>query len=113
MRDSLCLLVDRVDEWLDVGIRVAACKEGVGGPEDEGEMGSVIHILCDFVATSFATVCASVGQWCDVEHRKGIFSFVHAASREDDGYEVDASVSEEWQGGGLCEQFHIHAADIA
>lgn len=49
-----------LDEWLDVGASVAVCSEGVGGPDEEGEIGSVIHIRCDFVATSFATVCASV-----------------------------------------------------
>ena len=51
---------ERIEEWLDVGTKVAECKDGVGGPEEEGETGSVIHILCDFVATSFATVCARV-----------------------------------------------------
>jgi hypothetical protein len=40
---------------------VAECREGVGGPEEDGEEeGSVIHMRWDFVATSFATVCASV-----------------------------------------------------
>jgi hypothetical protein len=49
-----------VDEWLDVGTRLAECNEGVGGPELDGDTGSVIHILCDLVATSLATVCARV-----------------------------------------------------
>jgi hypothetical protein len=46
--------------WLDVGAMVAVCKEGVGGPDEDGETGSVIHIRCDFVATNLATVCARV-----------------------------------------------------
>lgn len=51
---------EKLDEWLDVGTSVAECSEGVGGPDEEGETGSVIHIRCDFVATSFATVWARV-----------------------------------------------------
>ena len=50
----------KLDEWLDVGTSVAECSDGVGGPDEDGETGSVIHILCDFVATSFATVWARV-----------------------------------------------------
>ena len=47
-------------EWLDVGTRVALWRDGVGGPEEEGETGSVIHMRWLFVATSLATVCAKV-----------------------------------------------------
>ena len=39
---------------------MAECKDEVGGPEELGDIGSVIHILWDFVATSLATVCARV-----------------------------------------------------
>lgn len=44
----------------DVGTNVAGWIDGVGGPLDSGETGSVIHIRWLFVATSLATVCASV-----------------------------------------------------
>jgi len=50
------LPMDSEEEWLEVGTRVTECKEGVGGPDELGETGSVIHIRWDFVATSFATV---------------------------------------------------------
>lgn len=43
-----------------VGTSVAGCIDGVGGPLEDGDTGSVIHILWLFVATSFATVWASV-----------------------------------------------------
>ena len=35
---------DNDDLCEDVGTRVAGAVEGVGGPEDEGDIGSVIHI---------------------------------------------------------------------
>ena len=44
------------EEWLEVGTKVALCNDGVGGPDETGETGSVIHIRCDFVATNLATV---------------------------------------------------------
>lgn len=40
--------------------RVAEWVEGVGGPEDEGEAGSVTQRRWLSVATSLAVVCASV-----------------------------------------------------
>ena len=43
-----------------VGTSVAGWIDGVGGPLEDGDIGSVIHILWLFVATSFATVCAKV-----------------------------------------------------
>ena len=49
-----------MEEWLDVGTSVAECSDGVGGPDEEGDTGSVIHMRWDLVATSFATVCARV-----------------------------------------------------
>lgn len=50
-----------IDELCDeVGTRVAGWAKGVGGPEDEGETGSVTHIRWLLVATSFATVWARV-----------------------------------------------------
>lgn len=42
------------------GTRTAGVMAGVGGPDEEGEGLSTIHMRCDLVATSFATVCASV-----------------------------------------------------
>lgn len=30
--------------WLDMGTIVAVCNDGVGGPEDIGDIGSVTHI---------------------------------------------------------------------
>ena len=39
---------------------VADEREGVGGPEDDGDMGSVIQSRWLLVATSFATECARV-----------------------------------------------------
>lgn len=47
----------------DEGGEKAGCAgvaAGVGGPEEAGDGGVVIHILWDFVATSFATACARV-----------------------------------------------------
>jgi hypothetical protein len=35
-------------------------RAGVGGPEDEGEGESTTHMRWERVATSLATVCASV-----------------------------------------------------
>lgn len=40
--------------------RTAGVVAGVAGAEGDGEEPSTTHILCDFVATSFAVVCASV-----------------------------------------------------
>ena len=61
MYPPLPLCWEKLEEWLDVGTRVAECRDGVGGPDEDGDAaGSVIHILCDFVATSLATVWASV-----------------------------------------------------
>ena len=54
------LPLEMADEWLDVGTRVAVWRDGVGGPEETGETGSVIHIRWDLVATSLATVWARV-----------------------------------------------------
>lgn len=48
------------EECDDVGTSVAVCRDGVGGPEDEGETGSVIHRRWLLVATSLATMCANV-----------------------------------------------------
>lgn len=42
------------------GTRVAGVKAGVGGPEDDGEGSSTIHMRCERVATSLATVWARV-----------------------------------------------------
>lgn len=50
------LPLDMADEWLEVGTSVAVWREGVGGPEETGETGSVIHMRWDLVATSLATV---------------------------------------------------------
>ena len=44
----------------DGGTRDAGGSAGVGGPEDEGDGLSTTHMRCERVATSFATVCASV-----------------------------------------------------
>jgi len=52
--------VEKEEEWLEVGTIVAVWREGVGGPDELGDTGSVSHIRCDFVATSLATVCARV-----------------------------------------------------
>lgn len=51
------LVIDR--EELDIE---GFCTEGVEGRDGvgEGDGGVVTHILCAVVATSFATVCASV-----------------------------------------------------
>jgi hypothetical protein len=38
----------------------AEFTDGVGGPDDAGEGASTIHIRCERVATSLATVCARV-----------------------------------------------------
>ncbi len=35
---------DTEEEWLDVGTSVADCRDGVGGPEELGDTGSVIHM---------------------------------------------------------------------
>jgi hypothetical protein len=42
------------------GTRIAGVDAGVAGAEGDGEEPSTTHILCAFVATSFAVVCASV-----------------------------------------------------
>jgi hypothetical protein len=42
------------------GTRTAGVDAGVAGAEGDGEEPSTTHILCAFVATSFAVVCASV-----------------------------------------------------
>jgi hypothetical protein len=44
----------------DGGTRVAGVSAGVDGPEDEGDGLSTTHMRCERVATSFATVWASV-----------------------------------------------------
>lgn len=50
-RETLC------DE---VGAKIAEWVDGVGGPEEDGEAGSVIHNRWLLVATSLATVWANV-----------------------------------------------------
>ena len=48
---------EEIDELCDdVGTRVAGWVDGVGGPEEDGEIGSVTHIRWLLVAMSFATV---------------------------------------------------------
>lgn len=42
------------------GTSEAGVRAGVGGPEDDGDGSSTIHIRCERVATSFATVWARV-----------------------------------------------------
>ena len=42
--------------WDEVGTIVAEWREGVGGPDEKGDAGSVTHIRWLFVATSFAMV---------------------------------------------------------
>lgn len=42
------------------GIRIDGVSAGVEEPEDAGDGLSTTHILCERVATSLATVCASV-----------------------------------------------------
>jgi hypothetical protein len=44
----------------DGGTRDAGVSAGVGGPEEEGDGLSTTHMRCERVATSFATVWASV-----------------------------------------------------
>jgi hypothetical protein len=44
----------------DGGTRVAGVSAGVDGPEDDGDGLSTTHMRCERVATSFATVWASV-----------------------------------------------------
>lgn len=44
----------------DGGTRTAGVAAGVGGPEEAGDGVSTTHILCERVATSFATVWARV-----------------------------------------------------
>jgi hypothetical protein len=46
--------------WEEVGTRVAGWIDGVGGPEEDGDTGSVTHIRWLLVAISLATVCARV-----------------------------------------------------
>lgn len=48
------------EEWDEVGTIVAVCRDGVGGPDEDGEIGSVTQRRWLFVATSLATTCASV-----------------------------------------------------
>jgi hypothetical protein len=50
--------VEREDAELDAefGTRTDGPKRGVAGAEGDGEADSTTHILCDFVATSLATV---------------------------------------------------------
>jgi hypothetical protein len=44
----------------DGGTSDVGGSAGVGGPEEEGDGLSTTHMRCERVATSFATVCASV-----------------------------------------------------
>jgi hypothetical protein len=44
----------------DGGTRLAGVSAGVDGPEDDGDGLSTTHMRCERVATSFATVWASV-----------------------------------------------------
>ena len=46
--------------WLAGGTAVEGPSSGVAGAEGEGEADSTTHMRCDLVATSLATVCASV-----------------------------------------------------
>jgi hypothetical protein len=48
------------DECAEVGTSVAVWSEGVGGPEEEGDSGSVTQSRWLLVATSLATMCARV-----------------------------------------------------
>lgn len=61
------------EAWLEVGASVAEWMDGVGGPEEAGDAGSVIHKRWDLVATSFATVYARVE--CGVTWKTGNESF--------------------------------------
>jgi hypothetical protein len=42
------------------GCEIEGVASGVAGAEGDGEAASTTHIRCDLVATSLATVCASV-----------------------------------------------------
>lgn len=53
-------LTESDDECEDVGTSVAVWRDGVGGPDEEGEIGSVTQRRWLFVATSLATMCARV-----------------------------------------------------
>jgi hypothetical protein len=56
-----CVDEEEIEEPCDeVGTNVAGWAEGVGGPDEDGEAGSVTHNRWLFVATSLATVCANV-----------------------------------------------------
>lgn len=48
------------DEGAELGTNTVGAIEGVVGAEWDGEADSTTHMRCEFVATSFATVCASV-----------------------------------------------------
>ena len=56
----LCPLGAEIEECEEVGTSVAEWIDGVGGPEEEGEAGSVTQSRCLSVATSLAVVCARV-----------------------------------------------------
>lgn len=43
-----------------LGTTIVGASRGVAGAEGEGDADSTIHILCERVAVSLATVCASV-----------------------------------------------------
>lgn len=48
------------ESGLGAGASVAGVRAGVGGPEEDGDGSSTIHMRWERVATSFATVWASV-----------------------------------------------------
>jgi hypothetical protein len=104
-----------LDSEGDAGVEVAgeertACEvNGVAGADDfnEGLAASTTHILCDRVATSFATVCARVEYgltWNTGRHQnlawrdsvppltwKRILSITNPTFCEDHRYKVDAT----------------------
>lgn len=43
-----------------IGVKPCGGMRGVAGADGDGDADSTTHIRCDLVATSFATVCASV-----------------------------------------------------
>lgn len=49
-----------VCDGAEFGIKTAGGRAGVLGAEDAGDADSTSHMRWEWVATSFATVCASV-----------------------------------------------------
>ena len=98
--------------WWGKG-RTAGWKAGVGGPEDDGEGESTIHILqrfreLDGIAVNEGTMLPvrlgcdelrdRMGQGrvrIDIEYRKRVFSIVHTSCGKDDGDEMGTGVIEQ------------------